>query len=63
MAKFQGGDKPSTGIEVKNAIMTGVSWMLPFVIAGAVLMGIARIGASLYGIDTSGMPATSRPAW
>ena len=35
MAKFQGGDKPSTGIEVKNAIMTGVSWMLPFVIAGA----------------------------
>ncbi|MFS3511846.1 PTS fructose transporter subunit IIC [Citrobacter sp. Res13-Lact-LER2-35-b] len=51
MAKFQGGDKPSTGIEVKNAIMTGVSWMLPFVIAGAVLMGIARIGASLYGID------------
>ena len=51
MAKFQGGGKPSAGIEVKNAIMTGVSWMLPFVIAGAVLMGIARIGASIYGID------------
>ncbi len=31
--------------------MTGVSWMLPFVIAGAVIMGISRIGASLYGID------------
>ena len=42
MAKFQGGGKASAGAEVKNAIMTGVSWMLPFVIAGAVLMGIAR---------------------
>lgn len=52
MAKFQGGGgKPSAGAEVKNAIMTGVSWMLPFVIAGAVIMGIARIGASMYGID------------
>ena len=43
--------KQSIGIEVKNAIMTGVSYMLPFIIAGAVLMGIARIGASAYGID------------
>ncbi len=52
MAKFQGGGgKLSAGAEVKNAIMTGVSWMLPFVIAGAVIMGIARIGASMYGID------------
>lgn len=51
MAKFQGGGKASAGAEVKNAIMTGVSWMLPFVIAGAVLMGIARIGASAWGID------------
>ncbi len=52
MAKFQGGGaKSSTGTEVKNAIMTGVSYMLPFVIAGAVIMGIARIGASMYGID------------
>ena len=51
MAKFQGGNQRSAGTEVKNAIMTGVSWMLPFVISGAVIMGIARIGASLYGID------------
>jgi len=51
MAKFKGGSGPSAGTEIKNAIMTGVSWMLPFVIAGAVLMGIARIGASMYGID------------
>ena len=46
-ARFIGNGKA----DVKNAIMTGVSWMLPFVIAGAVIMGIARIGASLYGID------------
>lgn len=45
------GSNKSTALEVKDAIMTGVSWMLPFVIAGAVLMGIARIGASMYGID------------
>ena len=54
MAKFQRDDttrKSATGAEIKNAIMTGVSWMLPFVIAGAVIMGISRIGASMYGID------------
>lgn len=51
MAKFRAEGKSQTGTEIKNAIMTGVSWMLPFVIAGAVIMGIARIGASLYGID------------
>lgn len=51
MAKFRAEGKSRTGTEIKNAIMTGVSWMLPFVIAGAVIMGNARIGASLYGID------------
>ncbi|WP_318376063.1 PTS fructose transporter subunit IIC [Enterobacter sp.] len=51
MAKFNGGSGSSAGTEIKTAIMTGVSWMLPFVIAGAVIMGIARIGASMYGID------------
>lgn len=51
MAKFQGGEnRRSVGVEIKNAIMTGVSYMLPFIIAGAVIMGIARIGASFYGI-------------
>ncbi|WP_019614917.1 PTS fructose transporter subunit IIC [Psychromonas ossibalaenae] len=50
MSKFK-SEKKSIGIELKNAIMTGVSYMLPFIIAGAVLMGIARIGASMYGID------------
>src|SRR5471030_1057407 len=52
MAKFTSeGGGGQIGTDVKNAIMTGVSYMLPFVIAGAVIMGIARIGASLYGID------------
>ncbi|PLR50272.1 PTS fructose transporter subunit IIC [Chimaeribacter arupi] len=52
MAKGNGGSTaPAAGQEIKTAIMTGVSWMLPFVIAGAVIMGISRIGASLYGID------------
>ncbi|MCL0001250.1 PTS fructose transporter subunit IIC [Providencia rettgeri] len=51
MGQFNGASKLGIGTEIKNAIMTGVSWMLPFVIAGAVIMGIARIGASLYGID------------
>lgn len=52
MAKFRAEDGGGhVGTDVKNAIMTGVSYMLPFVIAGAVIMGIARIGASMYGID------------
>lgn len=52
MAKFSMNKKEkSVGTEVKTAIMTGVSYMLPLIIAGAVIMGIARIGASFYGID------------
>ncbi len=52
MARFksQGGTKKSLGIEVRQALMTGVSYMLPLVIAGAVIMGTARIGASFYGV-------------
>ena len=50
MTQFKAGKKP-VGTEIKTAIMTGVSYMLPFIIAGAVLMGIARIGASFYGVD------------
>ncbi|MGF1875691.1 PTS fructose transporter subunit IIC [Photobacterium frigidiphilum] len=52
MVKFNVNKKRnSTGVEIKQAIMTGVSYMLPFIIAGAVIMGISRIGASFYGID------------
>lgn len=35
---------------IKIHILTGVSYMIPFAIAGAVIMGIARIGAMMYGI-------------
>ncbi|EPD06594.1 PTS system transporter subunit IIC, partial [Lacticaseibacillus paracasei subsp. paracasei CNCM I-2877] len=31
--------------------MTGISYMIPLVIAGAVLMAISRVGASFYGIS------------
>lgn len=52
MAKFQskGGGKRGVGTEIRQALMTGVSYMLPLVIAGAVIMGAARIGASFYGV-------------
>ena len=36
--------------ELKRHAMTGVSYMLPLVVAGAIIMGIARIGSSFYGI-------------
>lgn len=51
MAKFQGGgQRNGIGTEIRRALMTGVSYMLPLVIAGAVIMGSARIGASFYGV-------------
>ena len=43
-------EKQSTGSEIRQALMTGVSYMLPLVIAGAVIMGAARIGASFFGV-------------
>lgn len=36
--------------EIKNHVLTGISYMIPLVIAGAVIMAISRVGASLYGI-------------
>lgn len=39
------------GKEIETHIMTGISYMIPLVIAGAVLMAISRIGASFYGIS------------
>ena len=52
MAKFQSktGAKKGIGTEIRQALMTGVSYMLPLVIAGAVIMGVARIGASMFGV-------------
>jgi PTS system fructose-specific IIC component len=52
MAKFKSKKTPKKGIgsEIRQALMTGVSYMLPLVIAGAVIMGVARIGASFFGV-------------
>ena len=53
MAKFQSktaGKKKGVGTEIRQALMTGVSYMLPLVIAGAVIMGVSRIGASFFGV-------------
>ena len=38
-------------IDLKRHFLTGISYMIPLVIAGAVIMGIARIGSSFYGIQ------------
>lgn len=42
MKKFAG--------EIKNHVLTGISYMIPLVIAGAVIMAISRVGGSIYGI-------------
>lgn len=39
------------GKDIETQIMTGISYMIPLVIAGAVLMAISRVGASFYGIS------------
>ncbi len=54
MAKFQSkkAGKKGIGTEIRQALMTGVSYMLPLVIAGAVIMGLSRIGASVFGART-----------
>lgn len=36
--------------EIKNHVLTGISYMIPLVIAGAVIMAISRVGGSFYGI-------------
>ncbi|EHJ01231.1 PTS system, fructose subfamily, IIC subunit [Clostridium sp. DL-VIII] len=35
---------------LKRHVLTGVSYMIPFTIAGAVIMGIARVGGMIYGV-------------
>lgn len=37
--------------ELKRHVLTGISYMIPLVIAGAVIMAISRIGASFYNIN------------
>lgn len=36
--------------DIKRHVLTGVSYMIPFTIAGAVIMGIARVGGMIYGV-------------
>ena len=36
--------------DIKNHVLTGISYMIPLVIAGAVIMAVSRVGGSLYGI-------------
>ncbi|WP_038002006.1 PTS fructose transporter subunit IIC, partial [Thermoanaerobacter thermocopriae] len=38
------------GQQLKKHLLTGISYMIPLVIAGAVIMAIARIGATPFGI-------------
>lgn len=38
------------GNELKKHVLTGISYMIPLVIAGAVIMAVARVGATFYGI-------------
>lgn len=36
--------------DIKNHVLTGISYMIPLVIAGAVIMAISRVGGSIFGI-------------
>ena len=46
----EGSDKLFSVQEIKRACLTGISYMLPLVVAGAVIMGLSRIGASFFEI-------------
>lgn len=48
--KNENSDKLFSIQEIKRACLTGISYMLPLVVAGAVIMGLSRIGASFFEI-------------
>lgn len=48
--KNENSDKLFSLQEIKRACLTGISYMLPLVVAGAVIMGLSRIGASFFEI-------------
>ena len=50
------------GKQLETHLMTGISYMIPLVIAGAVLMAISRVGASFYGISTIWDPKWAKDA-
>lgn len=44
------GQKEGAFSILKGHFLTGISYMIPLVIAGAVIMGIARVGGSVFGV-------------
>jgi len=38
------------GLSLKRSLLTGVSYMIPIVVAGSMIMAVARIGAMMYDI-------------
>lgn len=50
------------GKQLETHIMTGISYMIPVVIAGAVLMAISRVGASFFGISDIWDPKWAKSA-
>ncbi|GFZ26147.1 PTS fructose transporter subunit IIC [Lactobacillus corticis] len=44
-------DAKKIGKTLEKHIMTGISYMIPLIITGAVLMAISRVGASFFGIN------------
>lgn len=42
------------GSELKKHVLTGISYMIPLVIAGAVIMAIARVGGSFLVLQIFG---------
>lgn len=43
-------EKVSLGVQIKNHILTGVSYMIPVVIGASMIMAIARVSAMAFGI-------------
>ncbi|WPC20217.1 PTS fructose transporter subunit IIC [Pediococcus inopinatus] len=50
------------GKTLEQHIMTGISYMIPVVISGAVLMAISRVGASFFGISDIWDPKWAKSA-
>ncbi|MGL4382655.1 MAG: fructose PTS transporter subunit IIB, partial [Bacilli bacterium] len=47
---FKDGSQVKQKIGIKNHILTGVSYMIPIVIAASLIMGIARIGGMAFNV-------------
>lgn len=49
VSKSGNKSKNNKGSEILQAIMTGVSYMIPILVAGGLMIGISKIGALIYG--------------